>query len=101
MIIRMIAALAYVKEEDVASTYDMLAEIMPLFLQSFLQYFEKNFIGCQLDRRGDPIPAKFPIKDWNIFNKSNIPRTNNHLEGWNHGFASMVEVNHPSIWKFI
>ena len=30
-----------------------------------------------------------------------LPRTNNSVEGWHHGFKSHVTACHPIFWKFI
>ena len=31
----------------------------------------------------------------------NLPRTNNNVEAWHHGFESIVTVHHENIWKII
>jgi hypothetical protein len=30
-----------------------------------------------------------------------LPRTNNNIEGWHHGFQSAIGGCHPNIWKFL
>lgn len=30
-----------------------------------------------------------------------LPRTNNSVEGWHHGFQSMIGSDHPQIYSFI
>lgn len=99
-LIRMIAALAYAKETDVEQYFIKLASIMPNNCEDFLDYFGKQFIGYA-DIRGVKKEGQFPIRMWNIYNKAQLPKTNNHIEGWHRGFAELIHQNHPSIWKFI
>ena len=33
--------------------------------------------------------------------QNNLPRTNNHLEGWNNRFNNMLTHSHPSVWLCI
>jgi hypothetical protein len=51
-------------------------------------------------RRASP---RFPPEMWNVHAATleNDQRTNNVCEGWNNGFAHLVDQKHPSIWKLI
>ena len=54
--------------------------------------------------RGDHrFPPIFPHVLWNVNSRvqNNLPRTNNHLEGWHTRFSNMFNYDHPSIWEFI
>ena len=33
--------------------------------------------------------------------QAELPRTNNHIEGWHNRFSLNVDGVHPTIWKFI
>ena len=61
------------------------------------------FVFIGETRRGRYREPLFPHVLWNIHDRigSNIPRTNNHLEGWHTRFAAMIDKPHPSIWKFV
>ena len=40
---------------------------------------------------------------WNMFHRTNLemPRTNNHIEGWHRRFQGLCMSYHPAFWKFI
>ena len=48
-------------------------------------------------------PPLFPIDSWNVHLRtdSEMPRTNNHLEGYHNALQSSLSCIHPNIWKFI
>ena len=54
-------------------------------------------------RRGRRLNPRYPHTFWNVNARvqDDLPRTNNHLEGWYNRFAQIVEQPHPHIWKFI
>ena len=71
-------------------------------MDDILDYFEDNYVG----RFRHNAPRRRPIFDiemWNMFHRTDaeLPRTNNAVEGWHHGFQAHVTVSHPSFWKFI
>jgi hypothetical protein len=43
----------------------------------------------------------FPIEIWNIYDRvsSNLPRSNNSIEGWHNAFATRVSIAHPCVSK--
>jgi hypothetical protein len=78
-----------------------------------VEYFDSTYVSGALRRRplADGVagvhfrrtPPQFPPEVWNVNNAtlSNDHRTNNVCEGWNNGFAHLVAIKHPSIWKLI
>lgn len=70
-------------------------------LMDFLVYFENTWIGpVQRGRRRRP---QFEIKTWNVFDRTadGLPRTNNSLEGWHHGFQQWVTITHPTLHRLV
>jgi hypothetical protein len=49
------------------------------------------------------MPSTFPIELWNCHASvlGDLPKTNNAVEGWHRAFSSLLNAQHPSIWKFI
>ena len=47
--------------------------------------------------------ARFPPKIWSVYDRviNQDHRTNNFLEGWHRRFSSIVDVQHPDIYKFL
>src|ERR1051325_3594150 len=97
----MLAALAFVPEADVEIAFEALADELPLEAQPVVDYFEDTYIGRvrQQVRRG----ATYPISVWNVNSRvqSDLPCTNNAVEGWHRSFQSHLAGFHPNIWKFI
>ena len=90
--IRHLAALAYVPEADVMTSFENLLDSQYYtenegFLQPLIDYFEDTWIG-RMDRRNRRRQPLFPISLWNCHEaaKSGLPRTNNSVEGWHRGF---------------
>jgi hypothetical protein len=105
---RMISALAFVDPIDVPKAfYDLEAEIrndsgQHNGIDTLLDYFEDTYIGRQ--RRGHPrAHPRFPIEMWNMFNRTReeLPRTNNHVEGWHRRFCGNCDGSHPTLWKLL
>ena len=48
-------------------------------------------------------PPLYSHDSWNHHEASQmlLPRSSNVAEGWNNGFASLVNCHNPSIWKFL
>jgi hypothetical protein len=44
---------------------------------------------------------EFPIELWNIYDRvsTNLPRSNNSIEGWHNAFAKRVSIAYPTINK--
>lgn len=98
----MLPALAFVPLEDVESSFEKLISSIdfPEVSQCVVDYFEDCWIGRPM--KGQRRKPKFPINIWNCNNsvKSDLPRTNNAVEGWHRSFNSSIGI-HPSLWKFI
>jgi len=81
--IRCLPALAYVQEEDVVDSFELLAESMPQHdrMAELLSYFEHTYIrGRRLRGRGDNYAsALFPPETWNkhLDVIGGVARTNN------------------------
>ena len=70
-----------------------------------MSYFEFSYIGCVRgrgvrQRRTSPF---FPIDSWNVCfrTETDMPRTNNHLEGYHNALQSSLSCTHPNLWKLI
>jgi hypothetical protein len=103
-----LVALAFVPPEDVISNFDLLME-EPFFVEhealltSFVQYFERTWIG-PLNRRGTArIAPLYEISVWNCYHSvlNDLPKTNNACEGFHHGFSALLGSHHPTIYKLI
>jgi hypothetical protein len=105
--VRCLSALAHVPVDDVAESFDLLAEDMPEHdrMNELLSYFEHTYIrGRRLRGRGHNYgPAMFPIPMWNQYESAGdgIARTTNIVEGWHHGIQSLFMCTHPSLWLMI
>ena len=99
--IRMLSAISFVPTQDIVATFDELAQHCGNAEQPVLDYFETNYIG-EL-RRGRRLPPLFQHALWNVNTRvhDDLPRSNNHLEGWHNRFSSMFHGAHPPIWDFI
>lgn len=102
--IRMLSALAFVPLELVETFFNKYCEenILPAHAQDILYYFEDTWIG-RPDRGNRRRPPRFPLRLWNCYETvlQGLPKTNNSIEGWHHGFQSQIAAQHPNIWKFI
>lgn len=102
--IRCLSALAHVPIDDVAESFDLLAESMPHHekMNEMLSYFEHTYIrGRRIRGRGNNYgSAIFPIYSWNQYESAGdgIARTTNIVEGWHHGIQSLFMCSHPTLW---
>ena len=99
--IHMIPALSFVPVQDTVAAFDRLSQHCGNAEQAILNYFENTYVGEV--RGGQRLPPIFPHVLWNVNSRvqNNLPRTNNHLEGWHTRFSNMFNYDHPSIWEFI
>jgi len=60
--------------------------------------FNDYIVSTYVDRTS----SRFPIELWNVNDAliNNIPRTNNHVEGYNSRLGSLFPI-HPHIFRFI
>ena len=100
--IRMLTALAFVREADVPEYYQILEDEFPEEAEEVITYFKEYYIG-RLRNNGTRRTPLFSHALWNVHNDvlNKQPRTNNAQEGWHRRFASQVNCHHPSIWKII
>ena len=104
--LRMIAALSFVPVGFVVNAFEDLAtEIRRLFnndADDILDYFEDTYIGRPRRQGGRRNPT-FHHDVWNMFQRSlaELPRTNNHVEGWHRRLQANLNVYHPTLWKLI
>ena len=98
---RMIPVLSFVPIQDTVEAFEQPAQHCGNAEQPVLDYFETNYVGALC--RGRRVPPRFEHAMWSVNTRvqDNIPRTNNHLEGWHTRFTSMFNSPHPSIWQFI
>ncbi len=96
-----ISALAFLKPNDVSQGFDDLYDSLPQILQPLLNYFEDTYVGRRRGQgRSKPM---FEIEFWNMHQRTTdlLMRTNNSLEAWHRRLNSIVQCQHPSLWKFI
>ena len=99
--IRMIAALAFVKEDEVEDAFETLQDNITPEVVPILDYFEDVYIGrVRRCRRRTPT---FPKSMWNMYARvhEELPRTNNAVEGWHRGFATNLGAYHPNFWRYL
>lgn len=96
-----LVALAFVPTAELVAAFvdcktQARAELIPLY-----EYWESTYIGAP--RRGRRQTPLYKIDNWNQHSRvqDDLPRTNNSLEGWHHGFQSMIGAHHPQVFSFI
>ena len=49
------------------------------------------------------MPPKFAVTEWNVYERtlSDMPRTNNNLEGFHNGLQKSVAQTHPNLWTLV
>jgi len=103
---RMIPALAFVPSDEVIGTFERLCDqIRNNYADAadgLIDYFEDTYIG-RFRRNAPRAQPMFSVFMWNMFNRTHqeIPRTNNHIEGWHRGFQGICMAYHPRFWKFL
>ena len=99
--VRMIAALAFVPENDVRRVFHGLSNNIDASLDVIMDYIEETYIG--MVRRGQPRRPRYPYSMWGVYDRvqDELPRTNNSVEGWHNRFNRHVGVHHADIWKII
>ena len=98
--VKCLLALAFVPVAEVIQTYENLTQD-PTYrdLDVICDYMEDNFIGRE--RRGQRRQPRFPIELWNQYLRviTNLPRSNNNIEGWHNAFNNVVGFAHPTPTK--
>lgn len=104
--VKKLIALAFVPVDDVVYAYEsfLSSEEFEKYeeeLEGIISYFELTWIGVRMrsGRRKSPL---FSVEMWNCFDAvaNDLPRTNNAVEGWHHGFNNRVRLSHTSLGKF-
>ena len=98
---QMIPALAFVPVNDVITAFEALQDDAPAELAPILDYFEDNYVGRPRRRnRANPLYA---LATWNVSNRvhDQLPRTNNHVEGFHRKMVAALTAYHPCLWKFL
>ena len=93
LFIRRLMALAFLPEWEISIYYTELKQRKPNaipLLDNLLRYFENTW----LDGR------QFSPAMWSVFDQDGS-RTNNHLEGWNSKFNSLISRPHPNIYQLV
>ena len=104
--LRMIAALAFVPPQDVVNSFDERCVVIRCQYDGdddeVLDFFEDTYIG-RFRRNAPRRPPLFPIKLWNMFNRTaeELTQTNNNIEAWYNSFQANVSSTHPMFWKFL
>jgi len=105
--VRKLIALAFIPIDKVVNYFEVLLESdfymeNENMLTPLITYFETTWIGI-LDRRGRRRQPQYPIEIWNCSERleSDLPRTNNSIEGWHNAFSALINCKKPVIWKFI
>lgn len=102
---RMIVAVAFVPLDEVDNALDALNEQqtnLDAELQPVLDWLEDNYIG-RMNRNGTRRNPIFPVQMWNVFERTinGQDRTNNHSEAAHRRLQSVLQMDHPSLWRFI
>ncbi|KAB0805386.1 hypothetical protein PPYR_02356 [Photinus pyralis] len=108
----MLDGLAFLPLEDVARGMEFLRQNIPEGAEDLVEYFDATYVSGTNRRVGNVnddnvrirnVPPVFPPPCWNVHNTTlqDDERTNNHTEGWNHRFSTLVGQNHPTVWVLI
>ena len=106
LLLRMIAALAFVPLQDVLNSFDEICIVIrnqnDRDADEVLDYFKDTYIG-RFNRNAPRRPPLFPIELLNMFNQTaeELPRTNNNIEAWHNSFQANVSSTHPTFWEFL
>lgn len=108
--IKLLMALVYVPPGNVIEVFEQLVESdfsnEDTNVSNYLNYFERQYIGKfsrDARMRQQRLNPRFKIEYWNQYNAvcTNLPRTNNSVEGWHAGFMNLVSKNNATIWTII
>lgn len=104
---RKLCSLAYVPVDRVQEYFDELSNYLGQSpdVESYdiiLNYFSRTYVSFR-DVRQNLREGRFKIAYWNCIAslEENLPRTNNHQEGWHRSFNELIERNSPNIWKLL
>lgn len=108
ILIKMMTCTAFLPVDDVVVGFQAIRELENYDeeLDIIFDYFEDNYIGRPLAnnrRRNRRRKPKFSISLWNVFSRfqTDLPRTNNAVEGWHTAFQGSLSCSHPTVWLLI
>ena len=91
--------LAFVPPADVPRAWLEINALFPhdVRFDNFVLYFERTWVGSTTRR------PSYPIERWNQRDRilQELMTTNNNIEGFHHGFITLVGYNNPTIWDWI
>ena len=102
----MLCAVAFMPPDNVIAGFEELSDLIRDTYQGemddLLDYFEETYFGWYR-RNAERRPPLFVLNLRNIFHRTfdELPRTNNHVEGWHRRFQAQVSLCHPVFRKFI
>ncbi|CAF1106654.1 unnamed protein product, partial [Brachionus calyciflorus] len=72
------SVLPFVPKKDTIKAFNFIKSISPKESESFVNYFEKTYIGLPKSNKTRAVPL-FPIKSWNLHSRivNDLPRSNN------------------------
>lgn len=85
--IKKLISLALLPVATVRNSFNLLRESSNPLLLPLINYFNGQWM------------TRMPLGRWNCYNSEF--RTNNHVEGWNRRFNSLVRRHHENVWHFI
>lgn len=112
--VKMFLSLSFLPASDVIDGYDFIIIFKKIYINIYVflsmtcisdqlyddlfplaEYFEKNYTGTLFRK-----PLYKP-EFWTVYDRvmASEPRTTNHAEGWNHGFNTRLDADHPNIYK--
>ena len=98
LMLKSLAALAFVPPEEVRDVFDQLAATFPDEdgFNDVLTYFFSTYIEGAAGRN-----PQFPLNTWNHYEAAldQSPRTTNCCEGFHNALNSIFHCSHPSIWN--
>jgi hypothetical protein len=104
--VKYLAALAFVPVNRVRDAFDTISS-SPDFpendaLEDLYSYFERTYVGSRR-RRGRTVAPRYEVAFWSMWERvaSDLPRTNNIVEGWHREIQASLDGDHPSIWRFL
>ena len=106
LLVKSLAALAFVPEDEVLDRFQELADAFPDedSSQELLTYFEATYIrGRDLGGNRGRATARYPPYMWNhtIDALGCAPKTTNAVEGFHTALDALFLCDHPSMWKLL
>ena len=96
LLVKTIQALAFVPPDDVIEAFQQLTDSLDAdtdeTLSDFLAYFESTWLGIVQRGRRRRHNSTSPCGTSTIVWETNLPRTNNSVEGWHRAFDQRMSV---------